>query len=91
MKCGSYKDISVDHIKSRKLYPHLQLKKSWVQILCLPCNKRKGYISEADYRPFIWKLYYWLRRVMMGIIGIVIMLGILVLWGWQDFMVLIKQ
>lgn len=54
MKCGTIPDkrinINVDHIKPRKLFPHLSLEFSNLQILCSDCNKAKGNKHFTDYR-----------------------------------------
>lgn len=55
MRCGyvapTRKHINVDHIKNRRDYPHLALSFSNTQVLCPPCNKKKGNKHETDYRP----------------------------------------
>ncbi len=48
--CGSEKDLQVDHIKPRKLYPELSLVIENLQILCKACNKGKGAWDETDWR-----------------------------------------
>jgi hypothetical protein len=52
--CGaSAKDgviIHVDHIKSRYLYPELQLDLDNLQTMCEACNIGKGYQDEMDWR-----------------------------------------
>lgn len=42
--------INVDHIKPRKLFPHLALDISNLQILCSDCNIGKGNLYLADFR-----------------------------------------
>lgn len=41
--------INVDHIKPRKTNPELALSFCNLQVLCGPCNKKKGN-TTADYR-----------------------------------------
>ena len=43
--------INVDHIKPRKLFPHLALDVNNLQILCNPCNHGKGNWDMTDWRP----------------------------------------
>src|SRR3990167_1854470 len=51
MLCGAEDvQINVDHIKPRKLYPHLQLEFTNCQVLCASCNKGKGNWDETDWR-----------------------------------------
>jgi 5-methylcytosine-specific restriction endonuclease McrA len=52
-KCGSIKNINVDHIKPRKFYPELALDFNNLQILCSFCNKNKGNKNCKDYRQKI--------------------------------------
>lgn len=49
MCCGSIKEIHVDHIKPRSIYPELTLCFDNLQVLCRYCNFKKG-LSETDYR-----------------------------------------
>jgi hypothetical protein len=42
--------INVDHIKPRKLFPHLALSLDNCQILCQPCNHGKGNWDMTDWR-----------------------------------------
>jgi 5-methylcytosine-specific restriction endonuclease McrA len=42
--------INVDHIKPRKFYPELALELENLQILCGPCNHRKGNWDTTDWR-----------------------------------------
>lgn len=42
--------IQVDHIKPRSRYPHLELEKSNLQVLCLRCNHGKSNRDETDWR-----------------------------------------
>jgi 5-methylcytosine-specific restriction endonuclease McrA len=55
MCCGAApKDgavMNVDHIKSRKEYPHLALDPENVQVLCGDCNHGKGNSAPVDFRP----------------------------------------
>jgi 5-methylcytosine-specific restriction endonuclease McrA len=41
--------INVDHVKPRKFFPELALDIENLQVLCGPCNKRKGN-QTIDYR-----------------------------------------
>lgn len=52
MKCGIVpnKGVNVDHIKPRKTHPELALAFDNLQVLCGPCNKRKGNRHMTDYR-----------------------------------------
>ena len=42
--------INVDHIKPRRLFPHLALEQSNLQILCQECNHGKGNWDMTDWR-----------------------------------------
>lgn len=42
--------INVDHIKSRRLHPELELEIDNLQVLCNACNKGKGAIDQTDWR-----------------------------------------
>jgi 5-methylcytosine-specific restriction endonuclease McrA len=42
--------MNVDHIKPRKLFPHLALDVGNLQILCGPCNHGKGNWDMTDWR-----------------------------------------
>lgn len=49
-RCGKKNNLEVDHIKPRGIYPEIHWETPWnVQILCMPCNRRKG-TKETDYR-----------------------------------------
>lgn len=53
--CGRSKDkhgvvLHVDHIKPRHLFPHLELTKSNLQLLCEDCNIGKGAWDQTDWR-----------------------------------------
>lgn len=50
MKCGDKENIQVDHIKPKSKYPEIALSVDNLQILCWPCNKKKGNKNELDYR-----------------------------------------
>jgi 5-methylcytosine-specific restriction endonuclease McrA len=43
--------IHVDHIKPRKLFPHLALDVDNLQVLCHECNHGKGNWDQTDWRP----------------------------------------
>ena len=49
LKCGSTKNINIDHVKPRKFYPELALDINNLQPLCSWCNKNKGN-KIKDYR-----------------------------------------
>lgn len=49
LKCGSYKNLELDHIKPAVYYPELFHKFYNVQILCKSCNLKKR-TNECDYR-----------------------------------------
>jgi 5-methylcytosine-specific restriction endonuclease McrA len=51
MCCGDTGRIVIDHIKSRRRYPELQLEFDNLQVLCNRCNKGKSYDDETDWRP----------------------------------------
>lgn len=55
MCCGATPDhgavMNVDHIKPRKLFPHLALDLDNLQILCHVCNHGKGNWDQTDWRP----------------------------------------
>jgi hypothetical protein len=53
MKCGSGKEIRVDHIKPRSLFPELELSFDNMQVLCNTCNLHKSNKYFTDYRPKI--------------------------------------
>jgi len=42
--------INVDHIKPRKLFPHLALNINNLQVLCAACNHGKGNWDMTDWR-----------------------------------------
>lgn len=50
MCCGSREQIVVDHIKPRRLYPHLELDLDNLQVLCNDCNMGKSFDDETDWR-----------------------------------------
>lgn len=47
---GGKNYLVVDHIKSRRLHPELELELSNLQVLCNECNLGKGSFSQADFR-----------------------------------------
>jgi 5-methylcytosine-specific restriction endonuclease McrA len=51
MCCGSTHRIVVDHIKSRRRHPRLELDPDNVQVLCDACNRGKSFDDETDFRP----------------------------------------
>lgn len=42
--------LHVDHIKPRRLFPHLALVESNLQVLCEACNHGKGNWDQTDWR-----------------------------------------
>lgn len=54
-KCGAEESggaiICGEHIKPRKLFPHLALELSNIQVLCSSCNREKGNWDHTDWRP----------------------------------------
>ncbi len=50
LKCGSSNNITMDHIKPKSKYPALALDIDNLQPLCWPCNKKKSYTDETNYR-----------------------------------------
>lgn len=55
MCCGASPDngvvMHVDHIKPRRLFPHLALDFDNLQVLCEVCNHGKGNHDHTDWRP----------------------------------------
>lgn len=52
-KCGvmpELKNLHVDHIKPKSIYPHLKYKIYNMQLLCKHCNFYKSNKNEHDYR-----------------------------------------
>lgn len=43
--------MNVDHVKPRKLFPHLALDVDNLQILCDACNHGKSNWDQTDWRP----------------------------------------
>lgn len=43
--------LHVDHIKPRRLFPHLALDATNLQVLCEVCNHGKGNWDQTDWRP----------------------------------------
>ena len=50
LACGSKEKITVDHIQPKSKYPELALEFDNLQPLCWPCNKKKSFHTEVDYR-----------------------------------------
>lgn len=50
MKCGTKKCLNIDHIKPRSKYPELIMEFNNLQVLCWPCNRKKNFRDETDYR-----------------------------------------
>lgn len=54
MRCGekmkTLSAINVDHIKPRKLFPHLASDINNLQVLCRTCNRIKSNKHDVDYR-----------------------------------------
>lgn len=50
MKCGSKKNIHVDHILPISKYPKLRLDVNNLQVLCSSCNIEKSNTDYTDYR-----------------------------------------
>lgn len=53
MKCGSTKNIHVDHIYPISKFPELKLSFDNLQVLCSICNIQKSNIDYTDYRPLV--------------------------------------
>jgi hypothetical protein len=55
--CGASPDngkvMHVDHIKPRRLFPHLALDFDNLQVLCEDCNHGKGNHDHTDFRPAV--------------------------------------
>lgn len=73
--------MSVDHIKPRSLYPHLELKMSNMQVLTLGLNKEKGtkHSPRLDFRPLRWKLYYRLKPIVALLVIVLFVASLFVL------------
>lgn len=82
MKCGSTQEIQVDHVLARSLYPRLKLKLYNLQILCGPCNRKKG-LHQNDYRPTPIRLKFIMIRMLKKFAALtgVIFFGLLL---WHD-------
>jgi hypothetical protein len=50
LKCGSSKDIEIDHIKPKSTHPHLSFDVFNLQPLCRECNQEKSNLNSYDYR-----------------------------------------
>jgi hypothetical protein len=49
--CGkASKNMHIDHIKPKSIYPHLEFMVDNLQVLCPDCNRAKSYTRETDYR-----------------------------------------
>ena len=68
MKCGAVEGLQIDHILPRSKYPHLELSKHNVGVLCGPCNKTKSAKIERDYRPARAILYSMLAYILPRVI-----------------------
>jgi hypothetical protein len=51
LRCGSTKNIHVDHIFPRSKFPELELDETNLQPLCNSCNDKKSNIHFWDCRP----------------------------------------
>ena len=51
MRCKDTKNIHVDHIKPRSLFPELEMDFENLQVLCKVCNEEKSNHHFTDYRP----------------------------------------
>jgi hypothetical protein len=52
MKCKcTNKEMHIDHIKPRSIYPELELDFNNLQVLCKQCNIVKSNLNCNDYRP----------------------------------------
>jgi hypothetical protein len=50
MRCGTDRDICVDHIRPRKKFKELELEFDNLQVLCRSCNSWKGSSRYEDFR-----------------------------------------
>jgi 5-methylcytosine-specific restriction endonuclease McrA len=50
LSCGALENLHIDHIKPKSKFPELALCFDNLQVLCGPCNSRKGNRTEQDFR-----------------------------------------
>lgn len=50
-RCGSTKNLHIDHIKPRSHVPGARLRQDNLQVLCAWCNMSKGNRNNLDYTP----------------------------------------
>ncbi len=81
--------LSVDKIYPRSKYPGLALKMSNMQVMMLQINQVKGDRIIKDFRPFRWKLYYWIiDKTKLVLLALLIVAG---LWYWRPQVVALSS